>query len=112
MTIEKFETETQTLKKFIQTYCKGKHHKQQQVDQSVIYQNQTFTISTYLCQECQTQYDYSLKRLLECPHDEKPRCRKCPKPCYEKLYWKKLAKIMRYSGLQLGLLKLKNKYFS
>jgi len=112
MTVEKFANETETLKTFLQTYCKDKHHNQQQIEQPIIYKNQTFIISTYLCEECQIQYNYSLQKLVECPHEEKPRCRKCPNPCYEKPYWKKLAKIMRYSGLKLGLLKLKNRLFS
>jgi hypothetical protein len=52
--------------------------------------------------------DYSIQRLQNCEHDPKPRCRKCPEPCYDKLQWKKVAKVMRYSGIKLGLLNIKN----
>ena len=51
--------------------------------------------------------NYSFDRLNECPHDIKPRCRTCPSPCYEKQEWKKLSKLMKYSGLQFGLIKIK-----
>lgn len=107
MRVEKFVNETETLKKFLQTYCEDKHLNQKQINQNITYQNTTLDIQTYLCDECQVQYNYSLQKLLECPYDEKPRCRKCQKPCYEKSYWKKLAKIMRYSGVKLGILKIK-----
>jgi hypothetical protein len=112
MTQEKFVSETETLKKFLQTYCGDKHCNQQQINQTIIYQNKFFEIQTNLCEECQVQYNYSLDKLLECPHIEKPRCRKCPNPCYEKSEWKKISKIMRYSGLKLGIIKIKNRFFS
>ena len=62
-----------------------------------------------LCEECHSLISYSFDRLKGCPHEIKPRCRQCPNPCYEKQEWKSLAKIMRYSGIRLGLSKIKNK---
>lgn len=47
--------------------------------------------------------DYSFERLLNCPHEEKPSCRKCINPCYGKKEWKETARIMRSSGMKLGL---------
>ncbi|NLM99553.1 MAG: hypothetical protein GX170_05965, partial [Campylobacteraceae bacterium] len=43
-------------------------------------------------------------------NEEKPSCRKCPNPCYEKDRWKLLAKIMKYSGMKLGLLKIRKMF--
>lgn len=112
MTKEKFQEQKNTLEHFIQTYCTNKHKNQSHISQNILYDNQSFDTTLDLCDECLETFNYSIERLQGCPHEEKPRCRKCPNPCYEKLYWKKLAKIMRYSGMKLGLLQLKNKFFS
>ena len=73
------------------------------------YKNQDINLELDLCENCLTSINYSFDKLLICPHEEKPRCRVCPNPCYEKDKWKALSKIMRYSGAKLGLTKLKNK---
>lgn len=109
MTSEKFETEITTLKKFFEVYCKGKHEHQTHRNKELIYKNKTFKIELDLCEECLKDIKYSFNRLLECPHEEKPRCRKCPNPCYDKIQWKKTAKVMKYSGIKLGLSSIKRK---
>lgn len=110
MTQEKFISETETLKKFFTVYCKDKHLNQHKYIKDIKYQNKDINLELILCDECAELINYSIQRLEECPHDIKPRCRTCPSPCYEKKEWKKLAKLMRYSGIQLGILKIK-KFF-
>jgi len=110
MTQEKFVSETETLKKFFTVYCKDKHTNQNNYIKDIIYQNENIKLELDLCEECSELINYSIERLQGCPHEIKPRCRTCPSPCYEKTQWKKLAKLMRYSGIQLGILKLK-KFF-
>ena len=112
MTTQKFEHEIETLKVFLQTYCASKHTNQFPIKQNIPYKNFYFSTTLNLCSECFEIFEYSLDKLQNCPHEEKPRCRKCSTPCYEKTQWKQLAKIMRFSGVKLGLLKLKNKLFS
>jgi len=107
MTNEKFISEVETLKKFFTVYCKDKHTNQHNYIKSIDYQNQNYQVELELCDECSELINYSIQRLLECPHDIKPRCRKCPNPCYEKPQWKRLAHLMRYSGMKLGILKIK-----
>ena len=110
MTQEKFVSETETLKKFFSVYCKDKHTDQQNYVKEITYQNEMIQIELNLCDECTELINYSFERLQGCPHEIKPRCRSCANPCYEKPQWKKLAKLMRYSGIQLGILKIK-KFF-
>ncbi|MCK9491911.1 MAG: nitrous oxide-stimulated promoter family protein [Sulfurimonas sp.] len=111
MTEEKFIHDSQTVLKFIQCYCDNEHtkadkkidfiplcYKQRDLNESIHYT---------LCDRCQETLYYSYIKLQNCPHDEKPSCRKCPKPCYDKKEWKHLAKIMRYSGLKFGILRIK-----
>ena len=99
----KFKSETQTLKKFFEIYCSGKHTDQEQIIKTLNYKNETTHIHLNLCPECYKKIQYSFDRLLACPHEIKPRCRTCANPCYEKKNWKETAQVMRYSGLKLGL---------
>jgi hypothetical protein len=107
MTVEKFTSEAQTLKKFFELYCQNKHKNQTNHCKELNYKGKNVHVELELCQECITLIHYSFDRLIECPHEEKPRCRTCPTPCYSKNEWKKVAKLMKYSGIQLGLSKLK-----
>jgi len=108
MTTEKFESEVDTLKKFFTTYCHNKHQNQKKYNRILEYNDKKFEVNLELCDECGNLLDYAFDRLIECPHEVKPRCRKCPNPCYEKEQWKKTAKLMMYSGMRLGLTRIRN----
>ena len=108
MTNEKFAGEVETLKKFFTIYCSNKHTDQHKFTKKLQYRYIDYDIELELCDECKELIEYSFLKLQECPHDIKPRCRQCPNPCYEKQQWKSLAKLMRYSGMQLGLTKIKS----
>jgi len=107
MTEEKFIGEVETLKKFFTIYCKGKYHIQCDQNQTLEYKDGKWDIELNLCKDCYSLMNYSIDKLQTCPHDIKPRCRTCPAPCYDKKEWKALARLMAYSGLQLGLGKIK-----
>ena len=107
MKIEKFKSEIDLLDRFFDLYCKKKHTNQIKYTNKINYKNRTFKLESNLCHECRELLYYSIEKLQNCIHEDKPRCRKCKNPCYEKDEWKKIAKLMRYSGLQLGLSKLK-----
>ena len=111
MTNEKFIHDTTTVLKFIQIYCDDKHKDTQKKEglQSLVYREKKLDIDiTYhLCSVCKNTFLLSYQKLQECPHEEKPSCRKCPKPCYERPDWKHVAKIMKHSGMKQGIIKLK-----
>jgi len=112
MTEEKLISEVETLREFVQTYCNNKHDKKNicLINKNIQYKNLSYTLELNLCKECEQTIDYSIQRLYECPYEIKPRCRKCTSSCYEKPQWKAVAKIMMYSGIILGLSKIKNKF--
>lgn len=114
MTKEKFIHDSETVLKFIQYYCDHKHQENVKTDGDfqLIYRNENLKkgLTFSLCEECKHSLLYSYDKLQTCPQDEKPSCRKCPEPCYEKKEWKQSAKIMKYSGMKLGLTKIK-KFF-
>lgn len=109
MTNEKFESEINTLKKFFEIYCKDKHENQKNHTSYVEYKSKFLTLELDLCEECYKTINYSFLKLQNCPHEIKPRCRVCPNPCYEKLEWKDIAKIMKYSAIKLSLGKIKSR---
>ncbi len=112
MTGEKFTGEVATLKKFFEIYCSGKEHTQVKCQKkNVNFQEKDYNFEFDLCDDCFKLIEYSILKLEHCPHDIKPRCRTCPTPCYEPSQWKKVAKLMRYSGIKLGLSKVK-KFFT
>jgi len=110
MTTEKFTSEVELLKQFFELHCYDKHQNLFSFTKELHYNNKIITLDLNLCKECKELIEYSLTKLYECPHNPKPRCRKCPDPCYEKPQWKKVAKLMKYSGIKLGILKVK-RYF-
>lgn len=110
MTTEKFEKDARTVTKFVQLYCNQKHKdKDKKADfiQLKYHEKELGKIEYNLCSQCEKTLLVSYNNLLNCPHDEKPSCRKCPAPCYDKTDWKAVAKIMKYSGMRLGLLKIR-----
>jgi hypothetical protein len=109
MQTDKFKNEVKTLKKFFQIYCKEKHCGKFEKEYNVHYKDLYLTFNAYLCENCHSLLSYAIDRLQECPHDPKPRCRKCENPCYEKNKYKQMAKMMRFSGMKLGLTKAAQK---
>jgi len=105
MTIDKFESEILTLNKFFNIFCHDKHSNQIKKEYKIPYKEKTFLMEANLCEECHELLRYAILKLQECPNDPKPRCRNCPNPCYEKDKYKEMAKMMRYSGMKLGLTK-------
>jgi hypothetical protein len=108
---EKFKDEVFTLKRFFVKYCNDKHINQYNKTYHLNYKQNCIQFNLYLCKECHDTITYSFERLIQCPHEEKPRCRRCTTPCYEKIQWKKLAKIKKYGALKFGLKKVKNKIY-
>lgn len=111
MTNEQFIEQNKTFVKFIQIYCDDKHANNEKIagELQLFYNgfdlNQTIKFN--LCKDCKDLLLHVNDRLNACPNDPKPKCRHCSAPCYEKNIYKKIAKIMRSSGIKLGLGKIK-----
>ena len=106
---EKFQVELATLKKFYEVYCHDKHNEVELRKYVFNYQEEPHTIELMLCDECHKDISYSFEKLLECPHEIKPRCRKCLNPCFDKIQWKNTARVMKYSSIKLSLGKIKSR---
>jgi len=106
MTKEKFKSEVKILEIFFTKYCEDKH--EQQYAHTYLFEENHFESTICLCDKCHDLLSYSLKRLKECPHHVKPRCRKCHNSCYDKKQWKQVAQVMRFSGTCFKVKKIKN----
>ena len=108
MKIDKLYKEVETLQKFFEMYCKDKH-KDKQISQHL--KTDEYEFDFELCDECFGLIKYSINQLHECTKDPKPKCRICPDNCYEKKEKNHMSKIMRHSGMKLGLNRLKKLFF-
>jgi hypothetical protein len=54
-----------------------------------------------LCEECRRLLEHGIAKLLLCPYDPKPMCKKCPTHCYAQGYRERIREVMRFSGQYL-----------
>jgi len=54
-----------------------------------------------LCRDCQKLLNHGIAKLLLCPYDPKPTCKKCPTHCYAPGYRERVREVMRFSGVYL-----------
>ena len=54
-----------------------------------------------LCSDCQKLLSHGIAKLLLCPYDPKPTCKKCKTHCYAPGYRERVREVMRFSGLYL-----------
>ena len=51
-----------------------------------------------LCQACSKLFSHGTAKLLLCPYDPKPMCKKCQTHCYAPGYREKIRDVMKFSG--------------
>ena len=54
-----------------------------------------------LCPDCSKLLYHGIAKLLQCPYDPKPTCKKCRTHCYAPGYREKMRAVMRFSGMYL-----------
>lgn len=106
------------LSGFISVFCRENHQERERgifpiKDESV--RKNLKMESLLLCQDCQLLLSHGVAKLMQCPYDPKPMCKKCPTHCYAAGYREKVREVMRFSGLYLikhGRLDLLVRYYS
>ena len=51
-----------------------------------------------LCEDCARLLNHGMAKLMLCPYDPKPACRKCETHCYAPGYRERIREVMRFSG--------------
>ena len=54
-----------------------------------------------LCEDCRKLLSHGIAKLLLCPYDPKPMCKKCEPHCYAPGYREKVQEVMKFSGRYL-----------
>jgi hypothetical protein len=54
-----------------------------------------------LCQECCKLLNHGIAKLLLCPYDPKPMCKKCETHCYAPGCRERIREVMKFSGRYL-----------
>ena len=92
------------LTDFIEIYCR-EHHGAEVREPFVFRDDRLHDIlrdrNLELCIECSKLLNHGIAKLLLCPYDPKPTCKKCETHCYAPDYRRRIREVMRFSGMYL-----------
>jgi len=89
------------MRNFIAIFCRENH----QVEKKDVFPVEDARLrqslgdeELVLCQDCSRLLNHGIAKLLLCPYDPKPMCKKCATHCYAPGYREKMRQVMRFSG--------------
>jgi hypothetical protein len=89
------------LADFIAVYCR-EHHREEPKGPFAIKDERLLKVlggkNLELCNGCSRLLNHGTAKLLLCPYDPKPACRKCETHCYAPGYREKIREVMKFSG--------------
>ena len=101
---DKKRKDIKVLSQFIAIYCR-EHHRTEVRDAFPVkderLSNSLGRKDLILCKDCSKLLNHGIVKLLLCPYDPKPTCKKCEKHCYAPGYRDRIREVMRFSGLYL-----------
>ena len=100
----KKEKDIEVLSDFINIYCREKHGQNEREPFPLIDERLHEILGKkklLLCDECSKLLNHGIAKLILCPYDPKPTCRKCPTHCYAPGYRERVRRVMRFSGTYL-----------
>ena len=113
---DKKERDIRILADFISVFCREKHRDEIKnifpIKEERLHRLLNHNLR--LCQNCSKLLNHGIAKLLQCPYDPKPMCKKCLTHCYAPGYRERVREVMRFSGLYLikhGRLDLMAHYF-
>jgi Nitrous oxide-stimulated promoter len=101
---DKKRKDIKVLSRFIALYCRELHR--MEVRDAFPVKDERLRSSLggkdlILCKDCSKLLNHGIAKLLLCPYDPKPTCKKCKTHCYAPGYRERIRKVMRFSGLYL-----------
>ena len=101
---DKKRKDIKVLSQFIAIYCR-EHHRTEVRDAFPIKDERLRSSLGHkdllLCKDCSKLLSHGIAKLLLCPYDPKPICKKCETHCYAPGYRERIREVMRFSGLYL-----------
>lgn len=92
------------LTDFVSIYCREKHKDETRsifpVDNASL-KKCLGNNKLALCPDCRKLLQHGIAKLLRCPYDPKPMCKKCETHCYAPVYREKIREVMRFSGIYM-----------
>ena len=93
------------LSGFVSIFCRENHQAEDKeaflIKNARLHQVLSGNNNLVLCQHCSKLLKHGMVKLLLCPYDPKPMCKKCETHCYAPGYREKMREVMRFSGLHL-----------
>jgi len=100
----KKDKDIRVLGDFISIFCR-ENHRAEAKDTFLIkdarLRNSLDGRDLVLCTDCRKLLNHGIAKLLLCPYEPKPMCKKCETHCYAPGYREKIREVMRFSGLYL-----------
>ena len=92
------------LSDFISIFCREKHRSEPK-ERFYLKDEKAESVlkdrNLMLCRDCRKLLTHGIVKLLLCPYDPKPMCKKCETHCYASGYRERVREIMRFSGRYL-----------
>ena len=94
----------EVLSEFISIFCREKHNLEKK--ETFVFKDDrlrhTFdNKDQLLCEDCRKLLNHGIAKLLLCPYNPKPMCKKCETHCYAPGYREKVREVMKFSGMYL-----------
>ncbi len=101
---DKKSKDLKILAEFVHIYCREKHRDAEkeafQVTDERVRQS-LGDMELSLCPDCAKLLSHGMAKLMLCPYDPKPACKKCETHCYAPGYREKVREVMKFSGMYL-----------
>ena len=97
----KKERDIRVLADFISIFCRENHRAEPKdtfpIKDARLYHSLEDK-DLVLCPDCCKLLNHGIAKLLLCPYNPKPTCKKCETHCYAPGYREKIREVMRFSG--------------
>jgi hypothetical protein len=101
---DKKRKDIKVLSQFIAIYCR-EHHRTEAREAFLIKDERLRSSlgrkDLILCKDCSRLLNHGIAKLLLCPYNPKPTCKKCKTHCYAPWYRERIREVMRFSGSYL-----------
>ncbi len=101
---DKKDKDIRVLANFVYIYCR-ENHRAEVRDTFPIKDDRLRRVlgdkDLVLCRDCAKLLNHGIAKLLLCPYDPKPMCKKCETHCYAPGYRERIREVMKFSGIYL-----------